>query len=78
MTGSTDTTKLLKHVDGDTYRRFRAHCIAEGMNMGPAISTLMQGVLSGKVTLKVSDSSISATSRPGTWQWPRDREGGIP
>jgi hypothetical protein len=74
----SDTTKLLKHVDGDTYRHFRAHCIAEGMNMGPAISTLMQGVLSGKITLKASDSSIGATSRPGSWTWPRDCEGGNP
>jgi hypothetical protein len=75
---NSDTTKLLKHVDGDTYRRFRAHCIAEGYNMGPAISTLMQGVLSGKITLKASNDSIDATSRPGSWTWTYEREGGIP
>ena len=75
---TSDTTKLLKHVDGDIYRHFRAHCIAEGYNMGPAISTLMEGVLSGKITLKASDDSITATSRPGSWTWPDVREGGIP
>jgi hypothetical protein len=75
---TSDMTKLLKHVDGDIYRRFRAHCIAEGMTMGPAISTLMLGVLKGKITLKDGNGEVTATTRPGSWSWPGDREGGNP
>jgi len=76
MTGATTTTKLLKHVDGDVYRRFRALCIAEGINMGPAISTLMTGALKGHVTLKAQSAGIRGSSRPGKWHWPNDsREG---
>ena len=44
----SDMTKLLKHVDGDVWRRFRAYCVAEGLNMGPGISALMLGALMGK------------------------------
>jgi len=66
---TSDTTKLLKHVDGDVWRRFRALCIAEGMNMGPAISALMIGALAGKITLEVdgSGNTIITKSRPGSW-----------
>ena len=77
---NSDRTKLLKHVDGDVWRRFRALCVAEGINMGPAISTLMLGALMGKVALDVDGNAegISAKSRSGSWQWPDDREEGSP
>jgi hypothetical protein len=76
----TDTTKLLKHVDADVWRRFRALCIAEGINMGPAICTLMLGALMGKVSLNVNGSTetIDAKSRAGSWTWPTDRGEGTP
>jgi len=77
---TSDTTKLLKHVDADVWRRFRALCIAEGINMGPAISTLMLGALMGKVSLNVNGSTdgIDAKTRAGSWTWPNDREEGSP
>ena len=75
---TSDTTKLLKHVDGDVYRRFRALCIAEGVNMGPAVSALMLGTLMGRITLKRDEDSIAGTTRPGSWNWPDDRQGGTP
>ncbi len=71
---TSDTTKLLKRVDGDLYRRLRAFCVAEDINMGPAISTLILGVLTGSITIKKNGDGIKGTSRPGTWQWPDDRE----
>jgi len=80
----TDATKLLKHVDPDVWRRFRALCIAEGVNMGPAISTLMLGALMGKLSLKVNGGAdgkpdaIDAKSRSGSWTWPTDRGEGTP
>jgi hypothetical protein len=73
---TSDTTKLLKHVDGDVYRRFRALCIAEGITMGPAISALMIGALDGHITLKSQSEGIRGSSRPGKWHWRNDvREG---
>lgn len=74
---TSDTTKLLKHVDGDVWRRFRAYCVAYDMNMGPAISALMLGVLVGKVKLD-DDEGVSAKSIKGSWRWPDDREEGTP
>jgi len=70
-------TKLLKHVDGDIWRRFRAYCIANDINMGPAISALMIGVLMGKVTLENSNG-VAVKSKSGSWQWPNDRKAGTP
>jgi hypothetical protein len=77
---TSDTTKLLKHVDADVWRRFRALCIAEGVNMGPAISALMLGALMGKVGLQRNGTTdaIDAKSRSGSWTWPTDRESGTP
>jgi len=79
---NADTTKLLKHVDADVWRRFRALCVAEGINMGPAISTLMLGALMGRLSLKANgvdgDSAIDAKSRSGSWTWPKDRGEGTP
>ena len=80
---TSDTTKLLKHVDADIWRRFRALCVAEGINMGPAISTLMLGALMGRTSLKANgdadgDCAIDAKSRSGSWTWPNDREEGTP
>jgi len=79
---NADTTKLLKHVDADVWRRFRALCVAEGINMGPAISTLMLGALMGRTSLKANgvdgDSTIDAKSRSGSWTWPKDRGEGTP
>jgi len=75
-----DTTKLLKHVDGDVWRRFRAYCVAEGLNMGPAISTLMLSALMGKVKIEYDDTDggVIAKSKTGSWQWPDDRDEGSP
>jgi hypothetical protein len=75
---TSDTTKLLKHVDADVWRRFRALCIAEGLNMGPAISTLMLGVLKGSIAVKSDTDAIKGKSRSGSWTWPDDRESGTP
>jgi len=80
---NADTTKLLKHVDADVWRRFRALCVAEGINMGPAISTLMLGALMGRTSLKANGNvdggcTIDAKSRSGSWAWPTDREEGTP
>jgi len=76
---TSDTTKLLKHVDADVWRRFRALCVAEGINMGPAISTLMLGALMGRTALNSNgEGVINAKSRSGSWTWPNDREEGTP
>ncbi len=73
----SDTTKLLKHVDADVWRRFRALCVAAGINMGPAISAVMLGALMGKVKLE-NDQGVSAKSKSGSWHWPDDRLEGKP
>jgi len=77
MKMTSDTTKLLKHVDGDVWKHFRAYCIAHDLNMGPAISALMLGVLLGKVKADV-DNGVAVTSIKGSWRWPDDREAGTP
>ena len=76
-TDKTTTTKLLKNVDREVWKRFRAYCVAHDLNMGPAISALMLGVLMGKVKADV-DQGVSVTSIKGSWHWPDDREAGTP
>ena len=73
---SDTTTKLLKNVDRDVWRRFRALCVSEGINMGPAISALMIGALKGKVKLQ-DDHGVIAKSKSGSWHWPDDRRDGV-
>lgn len=74
---TSDTTKLLKHVDADIWKRFRAYCVAHDLNMGPAISALMLGVLVGRVSLQDQDG-VSASASRGSWHWPGDRKDGTP
>jgi len=62
--------KLLKQVDPDVYRKFRAYCIGEGLTMGRALSALMTGALHGAVNLTSDGQSVRATSRKHSWQWP--------
>ena len=71
-----DTTKLLKHVDGDVWKRFRAYCVAHDLNMGPAISALMLGVLVGKVKADFDDG-VSVSTVKASWHWPDDRKDGM-
>ena len=70
---TSDMTKLLKHVDGDLWRQFRAYCVGAGITMGPAISSLMLGVLKGRIDLNDADG-VSGKSKTGSWQWPDDRK----
>ncbi len=72
---TSNKTKLLKNVDGDIWRRFRALCISESINMGPAISALMLGALKGRIKLAENDG-VKAKSKPGSWHWPDDRKDG--
>jgi len=74
---TSNTTKLLKNVDGDVWKRFRAYCIAHDLNMGPAISALMLGVLMGKFKAD-ADDGVAVKSIKGSWHWPDDREEGTP
>jgi len=62
-----DTTKLLKHVDADVWKRFRAYCVANDLNMGPAISSLMLGVLLGKIKADNVDG-VSVSTVKASWR----------
>ncbi len=73
---SDTTTKLLKNVDRDVWRQFRALCVAKGITMGPSISALMIGALTGRIKLQENEG-VLAKSKPGSWHWPDDREEGV-
>jgi hypothetical protein len=61
--------KLLKNVDSDIYRKFRAYCVGEGLTIGRALSALMSGVLKGVIELSPGKSSINAVSVKSSWTW---------
>lgn len=43
--------KLLKKVDADLYRKFRAYCITEQITVGQGISALLQAVMDGVTSI---------------------------
>ena len=67
--------KLLKNVDADVYRRFRAYCVAEGLTIGRALSALMVGTLSGQIRLEIQANRIRAIASKSAWTWPLQKVG---
>jgi hypothetical protein len=67
--------KLLKNVDPEIYRKFRAYCVGEGLTIGRALSALMSGVLNGAIKLSPGKSSVNATSVKDSWTWKESSRG---
>jgi hypothetical protein len=67
--------KLLKNVDPDIYRKFRAYCVGEGLTIGRALSALMTGVLKGVIELHPGKSAVNATSVKDSWTWKESARG---
>ncbi len=65
--------KHIKKIDVELYRRFKGHCIAEGIQMGEAFNGLMLALLKGNVSLSTNENDIVIKTKPGTCHWPRDR-----